>query len=299
MSPDPCPTQSRDIRVGALVTLAALSSTAVGAAFAKTLIQAAGATGVAGLRIAIAGVMIFLVRRPWRRRVSKDLLAALATYGVMLGLMNLLIYQAFARIPIGIAVAIEVTGPLTVVLLGSRQYNDLLWLGIAIVGFLLLVPSGSTERLNWMGVGFAAASGLCWALYIISGKRVAVDLGGDAAAWGLLIATIVFLPMGFIQSGTALLTPHILGSMIVIALLSSAVPYSLEIMAMQRLPAALFGLISSAAPAVSAVSGFFLLDERLSLTQWGAVLCIMIASAGGMLAAPGRKAKAMVKQASH
>lgn len=279
-------TQPQDIPAGASLTLIALASTAVGAAFAKTLIALVGAAGIAGLRIAIAGLMIFLVRRPWRRRIPQDLWGALATYGVMLGLMNLLIYQAFARIPIGIAVAIEVTGPLTVALMGSRRPRDLLWLGIAVIGLLLLIPRGSTEQLNWIGLGFAAASGLCWALYIVSGKRVATELGGDAAAWGLLIATIMFLPAGFAQAGASLLTPHIVRSVMIIALLSSAVPYSLEIVAMRRLPTALFGLISSAAPAVGAISGFLLLNERLTITQWSAIACVMIASAGGALAAP-------------
>ncbi len=278
----------RTISLGAAGTFLALASTAIGAAFAKTIIPLTGAAGIAGLRIAIAAMLVMMMRRPWRNGVPKALWWRVALYGVMLGLMNLLIYQAFSRIPIGIAVAIEVMGPLAVALFGSRQPIDFLWLIIAVAGLSLLIPHTGAERLDWTGVGFAAASGLCWALYILTGKHVADRLGGDAVAWGLSIATLIFLPAGLVETGPALMIPGVIGTVIVVAILSSAIPYSLEMAAMQLLPASLFGLISSAAPGVGALSGFFILGEKLSGAQWLAILCIMVASAGGTLAVSSR-----------
>lgn len=277
---------SDHMRSGTLMVVIALSSTAMGAAFAKMVIQSSSIMGAVGLRIAIAALIIAFIRRPWKRQVPRELRPALFIYGIMLGLMNLLIYESFSRIPIGIAVAIEALGPLSVALLQSRRVTDLLWLGIAVAGLVFLIPRGSSDHLNWTGVAFAAASGVCWALYIVSGKRVAAEMGGDAAAWGLLIATLGFLPAGIVEAGSSLLTANIVGGMIIVAVLSSALPYSLEIKAMQRLPSGSFALISSAAPPIGALAGYLLLAERLTSMQWSGILCIVIASAGGALAAP-------------
>ena len=275
--------------VGMAATLAALLSTTIGAAFAKTLFPLVGAFGIAALRIVLAAVLLLLLRRPWRRRVPRDVRWGLVGYGVMLGLMNLLIYQAFSRIPIGIAVAIEVTGPLAVALFGSRRPRDFLWLTAVVAGLLLLLlPGAGMASLDPVGVAFAAASGLCWALYILTGKHVSEALGGDAVAWGMLIAAMLVVPLGIGHASATLLIPWVWGIALVIALLSSALPYLLEMEAMRRLPASVFGLLTSAAPAVGAVSGYAILGERLTLIQWFAILCIMVASAGSTLTA-GRR----------
>lgn len=271
--------------VGAAVALAGLLSTTIGAAFAKTLFPLVGAIGVAALRLSLAAVLLLLFLRPWRRPVPKNMRWGLLGYGVMLGLMNLLIYQAFARIPIGIAVAIEVTGPLAVALFGSRRSRDFLWLAAAAAGLLLLMPPTGAAPLDPVGVAFAAASGLCWATYILTGKHISEKLGGDAVAWGMLVAAVVVLPLGIGHATAVLLEPWVWGVCLVIALLSSALPCLLEMEAMRRLPASVFGLLASAAPGVGALSGYAILGEHLTQMQWLAILCIIVASAGSALSA--------------
>jgi len=256
-----------------------------GAAFAKMLFPLLGAAGVAGLRIALAAVLLWLVRRPWRRTVPRGSRAWLGIYGATLGLMNLCIYEAFARIPMGVAIAIEVAGPLAVVLFGSRRPRDFLWLAAAVAGLLLLLPVRHDAALDPIGVAFACAAGVCWALYIVTGKRVSGAVGRDAVAWGMLAAAILVLPLGVADAGVALLSPHVLLVGLAIAILSSALPYSLEMEAMQRLPAHVFGLLVSTAPAMGALAGFIVLGERLTPLQWTAIVCIMAASAGSALTA--------------
>lgn len=285
MTKDHPVTGSNAAVVGMVATLAALLSTTVGAAFAKTLFPLVGAFGIAALRIVLAAILLLLLRRPWRHPVPPDVRWGLLGYGVMLGLMNLLIYQAFSRIPIGIAVAIEVTGPLAVALFGSRRPRDFLWLIAVAAGLMLLTPGADTASLDPIGVAFAAASGLCWALYILTGKRVSEALGADAVAWGMLIAAVLVLPLGIGHTDVALLSPWVWGICLVVALLSSAVPYLLEMEAMRRLPASAFALLTSAAPAVGALSGYAILGERLTLVQWLAILFVMLASAGSALTA--------------
>lgn len=277
--------QGRDA-VGAAAVLASLAAMNLGAAFGKQLFPLVGALGVTALRISLAAALVMVLRRSWRRPLSRELVKPVLAYGLMLGMMNALIYQAFARIPIGIATGIEVIGPLAVALSGSKRPRDLAWLGIAVLGLLLLLPLRTDAALDPLGVAFACGAAVCWALYIVTGKRVSTALGGDAVSWGLLAAAIVALPMGVASAGPALFTPHILVVGLGVAVLSSALPYSLEMEAMRRLPAPVFSLLLSAAPAVAALIGFVVLGESLTLTQWAAVLCIMAASAGNALTAP-------------
>jgi inner membrane transporter RhtA len=268
--------------IGAMAVLGSLTSVNLGAAVAKTLFPLLGVFGVASLRIGLGAILLLLVRRPWRRPVPPRLRWALLLYGATLGLMNLLIYLAFAHIPIGIAIAIEVTGPLMIVLLGSRRPRDFLWLAAAVAGLLLLLPLRSNAALDPRGVLFACGAAICWALYILAGKRVSHSLGGDAAAWGMVVAAVLIVPFGLPQAA-AQLSPQILLIGLAIALLSSALPYSLEIEAMRRLPAPVFGLLLSAAPAIGALAGFAVLGERLTAIQWFAIICIIAASGGSAL----------------
>lgn len=261
----------------------------LGAAFAKHLFPLVGAYGVTAVRVALAALLLLVLRRPWRRALAPGMIPALIGYGAMLGLMNLLIYQAFARIPIGIATGIEVVGPLAIALLGSRRPRDFLWLAAAVTGLILLLPLRAQSTLDPVGIAFACGAAACWALYIVFGKRVSGALGSDAVAWGLLVAAIVAMPMGLATAGAALFTPTILLVGLGVAFLSSALPYSLEMEAMRRLPAPLFGLLLSAAPAVGALAGFVVLGERLTPLQGLAIACIMLASAGSAFTA-GRRA---------
>ncbi|WP_145076128.1 EamA family transporter [Sphingobium wenxiniae] len=278
--------------IGAGAVVASLAAQNVGAAFAKHLFPVVGAYGVTGLRIALAALLLLTLRRPWRRMPARAIVPALVAYGAMLGLMNLLIYQAFARLPIGVATGIEVLGPLAVVLWGSRARRDLAWFAAAVTGLVLLLPLRAGAALDPLGLAFAGGAAACWALYIVYGKRVSDTLGGDAVAWGMVIAAAINVPIGAVAAGPALLTPWVLGIGFVVAVLSSALPYSLEMEAMRRLPAHVFGILLSAAPAVAALAGFVVLGEMLTPIQWFAILLIMVASAGSAMAASRPRAPA-------
>lgn len=260
--------------------LVSLLSQYIGAASAKGLFPQVGAEGGTALRVSMAAVILMAVWRPWRTWPGRRALPDLIAYGAMLGLMNLCIYQAMARIPIGVAIAIEVTGPLAVALFGSRRPRDGLWVGLAVVGLLPLLPIRGATGLDPAGVMWAAAAAACWALYIVFGKRASALPGGQAAAWGMLVAATFTLPLGVAHAGAALLAPGVLWAGLAVALLSSAAPYSLEMVALRRLPSHVFGLVVSASPAVAALVGFFMLGERLSPLQWGAIACVVGASAG-------------------
>lgn len=270
-----------------LSVLAAQVSINVGAAFGKGLFAEVGPEGVAALRTSIAALILLAISRPWRRGLSRSQLTAVGLYGLALGGMNLLIYLAIARIPIGIAVAIEICGPLAVALIGARSAKDLVWLVLAVGGLLLLVPwPGADATLDLLGVACALAAATCWALYILLGKRALSVNGVEAVAMGMVVACVITVPIGVTQAGAGLLAPSALAVGIAVAALSSALPYVLEMRALRRLPSRVFGMISSSAPAIAALAGFFVLREQLSAVQWTAILLMMSASAGAAMSAP-------------
>ncbi|KAA0590515.1 EamA family transporter [Azospirillum lipoferum] len=274
-----------------LILLASLLSQYVGAASAKSLFPLVGAEGVTGLRVGLSALMLMAILRPWRSLPGRADLRNLLIYGATLGAMNLSIYRAMELIPIGIAIAIEVTGPLAVALLGSRRLKDFLWIACAAVGLSLLLPlQEASSTLNPVGVAYAAAAAFCWALYIVFGKRASSLPGGQAVAWGMLVAASFTVPLGIAHAGAGLLVPAVLLIGLAVAVLSSMVPYLLEMMALRRLPSHVFGLAVSASPAVAALIGFLMLGERLSALQWAAIACIMFASAGSALGKGRREA---------
>lgn len=267
-----------------LLLLASLLSQYVGAASAKSLFPLVGAEGVTGLRVGLSALMLMAILRPWRSLPGRGDLRNLLVYGATLGAMNLSIYRAMELIPIGIAIAIEVTGPLAVALLGSRRLKDFLWIACAAVGLALLLPlREASGALDPVGVAYAAAAAFCWALYIVFGKRASALPGGQAVAWGMLVAASFTVPLGISHAGAGLLVPAVLLTGLAVAVLSSMMPYLLEMMALRRLPSHVFGLAVSASPAVAALIGFLMLGERLSALQWAAIACIMFASAGSAL----------------
>jgi len=275
----------------ALAILAALVSVNAGAAWAKGLFPAVGSTGVVALRVGLSSLILLAIVRPWRFALRRADVPNLVIYGVMLGTMNLCIYRAFERIPLGIAVAIEVTGPLAVVILSSRHARDFLWVACAGIGLWLLLPlqdGPGAHALDPVGVAYALAAAFCWAMYIVFGKRVSTLHGGQAVSLGLLAASVVIVPFGVIHAGSALLSPAVLAGGLAVALLSSALPYTLEMRALQRLPQRVFGILVSAGPAVAALAGFFLLDERLTVVQWLAIGLVILASAGAAATAGKR-----------
>ena len=270
----------------ALAVLASLALQNAGAAVAKSLFPLAGSAGVAALRVGFAALLLLALWRPWRIDLSRTALAWLIAYGVALGLMNLIIYLAFQRIPIGIAVAIEVTGPLAVVLLGSRRPLDFAWAALAIVGLLLLTPLAAalsvSGALDPLGVVLALAAALCWALYIMFGKRVSALLpSGPAVAIGMAIAALLTVPLGIATAGAALIAPEILAAGAAVALASSAIPYSVEMAALRRLPQRAFGIVVASGPALAALAGWLLLGETLTALQAAAIACIITAALGG------------------
>ncbi len=275
-----------------LLLLASLLSQYVGAASAKSLFPLVGAEGVTALRVGLSALMLAAILRPWRSRPGRGDLRNLLVYGTTLGAMNLSIYRAMELIPIGIAIAIEVTGPLAVALLGSRRLKDFLWIACAAAGLALLLPlQQAATALDPVGVAYAAVAALCWALYIVFGKRASSLPGGQAVAWGMLVAASFTVPLGIAHAGGGLLVPSVLAVGFAVAALSSMLPYTLEMMALRRLPGPVFGLAVSASPAVAALIGFLMLGERLSWVQWAAIACIMCASAGSALGKSAGDAK--------
>ena len=264
-----------------LAIVGSLISVNVGAAYAKGLFPLVGSAGITAVRVGLASIFLMAFWRPWRAPLARPDAINVAIYGVMLGMMNLLIYAAFARIPIGVAIAIEVIGPLAVVVLSSRHLRDFFWVACAACGLWLLAPTSTgVGALDPLGVAAAVGAGFCWAMYIVFGKRVSTLKGGHAVAWGMLVAALCTVPVGLAQAGATLFSPQVLAGGLAVALLSSILPYSLEMMALSRLPRRVFGILVSAGPAVGALAGFFVLGEVLSTTQWLAIGMIVVATAG-------------------
>jgi inner membrane transporter RhtA len=198
--------------------------------------------------------------------------------------MNLCFYSALARIPLGIAVALEFSGPLAVAMAASHRAVDFAWVALAALGLVALLPLGlAHEPLSPAGIAFALAAGGCWALYIVFGQKAGSLHGGMTAALGTVIGALVIIPCGLAQAGAALLDPSLLPIACAVALLSSALPYSLEMFALTRLPTRTFGVLMSGEPALGALSGWCFLHEHLSLVQWAAVASIMLATAGSAI----------------
>jgi len=272
-----------------LLLLVAMSSIQAGASLAKTLFHSVGAPGAVALRTALATLMLVLVLRPWRARITSRSWRALAVYGVSLGLMNFLYYLALRTLPLGITVAIEFTGPLTVAVLSSRRPIDFLWIALAAAGLALLLPIGNAHaNVDLSGTLFALGAGACWALYIVFGKQAGADYGAQAVALGSVIASIIVVPIGVAEAGATLLSPAALRYGSAIALLSTALPYTLEMIALTRLPARTFGILMSIEPVFGALAGWVMLNEQLALLQWIAIAMVILASIGTTWSASAR-----------
>lgn len=273
--------------------MGSLVSLSVGTSFAKHLFPAVGAEGTTAYRIVFATLILMALWRPWRRRWGREDIGPLALYGLTLGAMNLLFYSALKTIPFGLAIAIEFTGPLALALWTSRRASDLLWVALAVLGLALILPwrgLDATGALDPAGMGFALAAGVCWALYIVFGQRVARRYGAMATPMGMLAAAALVLPIGVAQAGAALLESRWLLAGLAVAVLSSAIPYTLEMYALRHLPKRTFSILLSLEPAVGAVAGWMVLAERLSLQQMLAMAFIMTASMGAAWSA-GREAR--------
>jgi inner membrane transporter RhtA len=261
--------------------LLAMASVQAGASIAKTLFPVVGPIGMVALRIALGTLILCLVLRPWRARIKPDTWRPLAVYGVSLGVMNLLYYLSLSRVPLGIAVALEFAGPLAVAMLASRRLIDFCWILLAVGGLILLLPIAHLGKgVDPVGAVYALAAGACWALYIVFGKKAGADHGPQTAALGSVISAILIVPVGLIDKGMALFSPALLAPALAVGVLSTALPYTLEMIALTRLPARTFGVLMSIEPAFGAVIGYFYLSERLTMVQWIAIALIIAASIG-------------------
>ena len=270
-----------------LAVLSSVTALGIGTSFAKQLFPQVGSLGTTALRVGFSAFLLLALWRPWRWPLSRADATSVLKYGVALGFMNLLFYMSLRTIPFGVAVAIEFSGPLAVAMLSSRKLIDFLWLALAVLGLGFLLPLGhSVASLDLEGVMYALGAAICWGAYIVFGKRLSHMHAGHSVALGLTVAALTVVPFGVWSAGTALLDPSILLFGLGVAAISSAVPISLEMVALKRLPQQTFGIMTSMEPAVAALLGFLMLDERLSGLQWMATVCIMLAAAGSSVTAP-------------
>lgn len=269
-----------------LAVLGSMVSLVVGTSFGKSLFPAVGAQGTATFRVVFAAAILLAVWRPWRMPISKSSFAAIAKFGATLGLMNVMFYMAIGRLPLGIAIAIEFTGPLLVAIASSHKIIDFVWIALAVVGLLLLLPiTPNTSQLDPVGIACALAAAALWALYIILGKRLGNIASSQATSIGMLTAAVVVLPIGFAHTGMKLLNPALVPAAVSLAILSSCIPYSLEVFALKNLPKNTFGILLSMEPALGAVAGAIILHEHLTVIQCVAIASVMIASIGTSLGA--------------
>lgn len=265
--------------------LLAIISVQCGAAIAKTLFPALGAAGTASMRIGISALILLLAYRPKFSNITKEQWKIVIPYGLSLGAMNLVFYLAIERINIGLAVTLEFIGPLLVAIIGSKRLIDYCWVLLAALGIVLIAPWSNTH-IDSLGVLFALLAGALWAAYIILGGKISKIMNdGEAVSTGMLFAALLILPFGFYENGLINLTPRLFGLGVALALLSSAIPFTLEMKALGQLPPRTFSILMSLEPAAASICAFIFLQEKLNLYEILAVICVIIASAGSTLTA--------------
>ncbi|MFI1566322.1 EamA family transporter [Streptomyces sp. NPDC020490] len=271
------------------LVLAGGVSVQFGAALAASLMPRAGALGVVTLRLVAAAVILLLVCRPRLRGHSRTDWGTVVVFGVVMGAMNAMFYQAVARIPLGAAVTLEVLGPLALSVLASRRAVNMVWAGLALAGVFLL-GGGDFGGLDPAGAGFALGAGAMWAAYIVFSARTGRRFPqADGLALAMGVAALLMLPLGIAESGAKLTDPVTIGLGSAVALLSSVLPYTLELLALRRLPASTFAVLMSLEPALAAAAGFLILGQTLSVAQAAAVALVIAASMGAVRTQTGPK----------
>ncbi|MCQ9177901.1 EamA family transporter [Streptomyces sp. IBSBF 2953] len=273
------------------LVLAGGVSVQFGGALAVTLMPRAGALGVVALRLLVAAVVLLAVCRPRLRGHSRADWGTVVAFGVAMSAMNGLFYQALDRIPLGVAVTLEVLGPLILSVVASRRALNLVWAALALAGVFLLsgAGGGGLGALDPVGVAFALGAGVMWAAYIVFSARTGRRFPqADGLALAMAVGALLFLPLGLAESGAKLADPVTLGLGAGVAVLSSVLPYTLELLALRRLPASTFAVMMSLEPALAATAGFLVLDQALSAVQAAAIALVVAASMGAVRTQAGR-----------
>ncbi|MGW4669705.1 EamA family transporter [Streptomyces sp. NPDC004324] len=292
MAPLPGTGGGSPVRRGGLgpvgLVLAGGVSVQFGGALAVTLMPRTGALGVVTLRLLVAAIVLMVICRPKVRGHSRADWATVVVFGLTMAAMNGLFYQSVARIPLGPAVTLEVLGPLVLSVVASRRALNLLWAGLALGGVFLL-GGGGFGSLDTVGVAFALSAGGMWAAYIVFSARTGRRFPqADGLALAMVAAAVAFLPLGIAESGTRLLDPTTVALGAAVAVLSSVLPYTLELLALRRLPASTFAILMSLEPAVAATAGFLVLHQALSATEALAIALVIAASMGAVRTQVGR-----------
>lgn len=257
----------------------------ISASFAKQLIQVLDPLTVVTLRLCFASILIFVMFRSWKiiKRLPHLKWKDLLFYSGSVCLMNVLFYASLGKLPQGIAVGLEFLGPLTLAFLSIQRKIDYLWVCLAVMGIALMVPwqDANPDHFSYLGAAFAIGAGICWATYIYFGQKVVrQNIGMHALTIAIVISALVMLPISVVHNPTALLQTQYWGQAFAIALLATAIPYALDLMALKTLSKLSYGTLSSLSPALAAIAGMVLLKEHISIWQSLALVCIMIASIG-------------------
>ncbi|OCG43971.1 hypothetical protein A9G35_09255 [Gilliamella sp. Choc5-1] len=254
------------------------------ASIAKYLFPVLGPEGMTAWRLFFSAIMLILIFKPWRKTLTKQALKYIFLYGISIGCMNLAFYNAIARIPLGIAVAIELTGPIMVAMCISRKVLDFIWLGVAIIGLAMLLPiEQASSNLDPKGILFALLAGSGWACYILFGRKASTIYGSASVAIGSVIASCFLFPIGIWQSGSTMFSLELLPMVFLVSLLASAIPYGLDMIALPKLPAQTFSTLMSLSPVFAALSGLIVLHEQLTHYQCLAIIFIITSSIGTVL----------------
>lgn len=254
-----------------------------GASIAKQLFPSIGAVGTSTLRIGLSAILLTLINRPKFSTFSKKQWLYCGIYGLGIAAMNLIFYMAIQRIPLGLGVTVEFTGPLLLALVLSRKWIDIVWALLACIGILLIVPWQS-HNIDLLGLFLAFLAGMFWAVYIFMGEKVAAIMPGkDAVTTGMLFATAIIIPFALLDGSLLNLTPVLFLKGLGVAILSSALPFSLDLVALKQLPAKTFSILTSLQPAFAAFSGLIFLSEQLTALQWLSIVCVISASIGTTL----------------
>ena len=274
---------NRGILLSLICLFAAMISIQGGATLAKQLFPIVGVEAVTAYRLGFSAIILLLIFKPWKRKLQVGYRRYLLFYGLALGTMNFLFYQSIKTIPLGIAVGLEFTGPLAVALFASRRKIDFLWIFLVVLGLLALIPFQDSSSIDIPGVLYALGAGVCWALYIVFGQKAGNYYGTATVGIGAAIAAMVFVPIGIASGGIGIFAPEYLPMAITVAVLTSALPYALEMIALTRMPAKTFGTLTSLEPAIAAIFGFIILSEVLTTIQIAGIIAIILASLGASL----------------